>query len=174
MMKIYNVLFLCTGNSARSIMAESSLRRWGGNRFQAFSAGSFPKGKVHPLAIEVLARLDMPTRGLRSKSWDEFTQPGSPPMDLIFTVCDQAAGQACPVLPGHPMTVHWGVEDPAAAEGSEEDRLEVFEQVLNEIDRRIQLFASLRIEAFDPACLREELKRIGQTGGMPLVQSFPL
>jgi arsenate reductase len=174
MMKTYNVLFLCTGNSARSIMAEALLRRWGGNRFQAFSAGSFPKGVVHPLAIKVLKRLDIPADGLSSKSWNEFTKPGSPPMDLIFTVCDQAAGEVCPVWPGRPMMVHWGVEDPAAVEGTEDERLTAFERVLGEMDRRVKLLATLRVEAYEPACLKEELERIGQTGAMPLVQSHPL
>ena len=117
--RIYNVLFLCTGNSARSILAESLLNHWGNGKFRAFSAGSFPKGQVHPLALDLLKRMNLPAEGLRSKSWDEFAAPGAPPIDLIFTVCDNAAGEVCPVWPGKPMTAHWGIADPAAVEGTD-------------------------------------------------------
>lgn len=118
--KIYNVLFICTGNSARSIIAESAMNAIGRGRFQAYSAGSFPKGEVNPYAIEVLRNVNYPTEGLRSKSWDEFSQPSAPALDFVFTVCDKAAGEVCPIWPGHPMSAHWGVEDPGAAGGSEE------------------------------------------------------
>src|SRR5580658_3138178 len=120
--RIYNVLFLCTGNSARSILAESLVNHWGRGKFRGFSAGSFPKGQVHPMAIELLRQLNLPTTGLRSKSWDEFAAPGAPPLDFIFTVCDNAAGEVCPVWPGKPITAHWGIADPAAVEGTDADK----------------------------------------------------
>jgi arsenate reductase len=124
----YNVLFLCTGNSARSILAEANLRKDGAGRFSAYSAGSYPKGTVHPLAIKVLGRLGYPTDGYRSKSWDEFTRPGAPVMDFVFTVCDCAAGEVCPIWPGHPAIAHWGIEDPAAVEGTEIEKERAFVQ----------------------------------------------
>lgn len=127
--KIYNVLFLCTGNSARSIMAEASLNALGKGRFRAFSAGSHPTEQVHPLALEVLKEAQLPVEGLRSKSWEEFARPAAPPLDFVFTVCDKAAGEVCPIWPGQPMTAHWGIEDPAAFDGSEEERRRYFSRI---------------------------------------------
>jgi arsenate reductase (thioredoxin) len=141
--KIYNVLFLCTGNSARSIMAEALLNHLAGDRFKGFSAGSFPKGQVHPLALETLAANHLPTGGYRSKSWDEFAAPGAPTMDFIFTVCDQAAAEVCPMWPGHPTTAHWGIPDPAAVTGSDEVRRRAFREAFLALQRRIELFANL-------------------------------
>jgi arsenate reductase len=143
------VLFLCTGNSARSIMGEVLVNKWGGGRFRGFSAGSFPKGQVHPLTLLLLERLQLPTDGLRSKSWDEFAQPGAPELDFVFTVCDQAAGETCPVWPGQPIRAHWGMEDPAAAQGTDEEKLVVFHRVFRELEGRIKMFCSL--DAFAPA-----------------------
>jgi protein-tyrosine-phosphatase len=157
----YNVLFLCTGNSARSIMAECSLNRWAGGRFRAFSAGSHPRGQVHPLTLETLERLNFKVDGLRSKSWDEFARPDSPPLDFVFTVCDQAAREACPVWPGQPMTAQWGVEDPAAAVGTREVQLRVFQRVYMELDNRIRIFTSLRFEELDKLTLKRSLDEIG-------------
>jgi arsenate reductase len=159
----YNVLFLCTGNSARSILAEALLNRLGGGRFQAFSAGSFPKGEVHPLALETLRRNHLPTEGMRSKSWSEFEAPGAPPLHFVFTVCDRAAQEVCPIWPGQPMTAHWGVEDPAAVEGSEEVRTRAFERAFRELAARISLFTSLRIDALDELTLKRRLDEIGKT-----------
>jgi protein-tyrosine-phosphatase len=171
MTKPYNVLFLCTGNSARSIMAEVILRRWGRDRFQAFSAGSHPRGAVHPMTIELLKRLHHPTEGLRSKSWDEFARPDSPPLDFVFTVCDQAAGEVCPAWPGQPMTAHWGVEDPAAFEGPEDKQRELFRRVYFLLDNRLKIFTSLPLEKLDRLSLQKRLDQIGRTkmaeGEMP-------
>jgi arsenate reductase len=161
MHRVHNVLFLCTGNSARSILAERLMEHHGGGRFRAFSAGSFPKGTVHPLALRLLAEQRLPTEGLRSKSWDEFAEPGAPAMDFVFTVCDQAANETCPVWPGHPITAHWGVPDPAAAEGSEVQRMLAFRDAFGMLDRRIRIFAALRIEALDRLALRGEVEAIG-------------
>ena len=138
----HNVLFLCTGNSARSILAESLLNHWGRGRFRGFSAGSLPRGEVHPLAIELLQTTNLPTEGLRSKSWDEFAAPGAPPIDFVITVCDNAAAEACPVWPGRPMTAHWSIADPAAVEGDAE-RSAAFRKALAELEARIKLFVSL-------------------------------
>lgn len=159
----YNVLFLCTGNSARSIMAECALARWSQGRFNAFSAGSHPKGQVHPMTLELLRRMNYETDHLRSKSWDEFTQPGAPPLDFVFTVCDQAAGEMCPVWPGQPMTAHWGVEDPAAFVGPEDKQFQVFKRIYLELENRIKIFASLRLEALDRLTLKARLEAIGRT-----------
>ena len=148
-----NVLFLCTGNSAHSILAESLLNHWGRGRFQAFSAGSFPKGQVHPAAIELLEWARLPTEGLRSKSWDEFARPGSPSLDLIFTVCDNAAAESCPIWQGHPMTLHWGLEDPAAVVGSDTDRWLAFRKTYRELDARIEAFVDLPIASLDKSAL---------------------
>jgi arsenate reductase (thioredoxin) len=159
----YNVLFLCTGNSARSILAEALLNRLGDGRFQAFSAGSFPKGEVHPLAIATLRNNHLPTEGFRSKSWSEFAAPDSPPLHFVFTVCDRAAQEVCPIWPGQPMTAHWGVADPAAVEGSDEAKTRAFERAFREMAARISLFTSLRIEALDELSLKRELDEIGRT-----------
>lgn len=159
----YNVLFLCTGNSARSLIAESVLNKLGAGRFRAFSAGSFPKGKPHPMALEVLRRGDYPTEGLRSKSWDEFAAPDAPEIDFIFTVCDNAAGETCPIWPGHPITAHWGIEDPAAVEG--EGQREAFSTALFYLRRRIELFLALPIESIDSMTLKNKLREIGAQAG---------
>jgi len=159
----YNVLFLCTGNSARSILAEALLNRLGGGRFQAFSAGSFPKGDVHPLTIATLQRNHLPTEGLRSKSWSEFSTPDSPPLHFVFTVCDRAAQEVCPIWPGQPMTAHWGIPDPAAVEGSDEMKTRAFERAFREMAARISLFTSLRIDALDELSLKRQLDEIGKT-----------
>jgi arsenate reductase (thioredoxin) len=158
----YNVLFLCTGNSARSILAESLLNHCGMGRFQGFSAGSFPKGQVHPMALELLKRMNLPSQGFRSKSWDEYAAPGAPPIDFIFTVCDNAAGEVCPVWPGKPMTAHWGIADPAAAEGSDADKAFAFRKALKELETRTKLFVQLPIASLDQMTLREKLRAIGQ------------
>jgi len=162
MTRPYNVLFLCTGNSARSIMAEVILRRWGRDRFNAFSAGSHPRGAIHPMTIETLQRLHFSTEGLRSKSWSEFSHPGSPPLDFVFTVCDQAAGEVCPVWPGQPMTAHWGVDDPAAFTGPKDKQIEVFRRVYLELDNRIKIFTSLPLTKLDRLSLQKRLDQIGK------------
>lgn len=160
----FNVLFLCTGNSARSILAEGLLNGLGGDRFRAYSAGSSPKGEVHPLAIATLGSYSLPTAGYRSKSWDEFAAPDAPKMDFIITVCDNAAGEVCPVWPGQPMTAHWGVSDPAAHEGSEEERLKAFHDAARMLKRRIELFLSLPLDRLDALSLQHKLRGIGQSG----------
>jgi protein-tyrosine-phosphatase len=160
--RAYNVLFLCTGNSARSILAESLLNHWGRGKFRAFSAGSFPKGQVHPKALEPLKRMNLPSEGLHSKSWEEFAAPQAPPLDFIFTVCDNAAGEVCPVWPGKPMTAHWGIPDPAAVEGSDADQAFAFRKALRELETRIKLFAELPIASLDQMTLREKLRAFGQ------------
>ena len=161
--RVYNVLFLCTGNSARSILAESLLNHDGAGRFAAFSAGSFPKGQVHPMALEVLKSLGFPHAAFRSKSWDEFSGPDAPVFDFIFTVCDNAAGETCPIWPGHPMTAHWGIEDPAAIEG--EGQRDAFVQALRYLRRRIELFLALPLSAIDDMALKAKLKDIGRQEG---------
>jgi arsenate reductase (thioredoxin) len=161
--RIFNVLFLCTGNSARSVLAESALNKLGAGKFRAFSAGSFPKGQVHPMALELLDSLGYPTEDLRSKSWDEFAQSGAPVFDFIFTVCDNAAGETCPIWPGHPMTAHWGIEDPAAVEG--EGQLEAFKLALIFLTNRISLFLALPHDSLDELAMRNKLREIGRTEG---------
>ncbi len=160
----YNVLFLCTGNSARSIFAESLMNHWSRGQFHAFSAGSHPKGAVHPLALETLRRNHFPTEGLRSKSWDEFAQPGAPPLHFVFTVCDNAAGEVCPLWPGQPMTAHRGVEDPAAVEGTDDVKMRAFNKAFRELDARIRIFSSLRIDKLDQMAWQKQLDAIGKTG----------
>ena len=159
----YNVLFLCTGNSARSILAEALINHWGRGHFVGYSAGSFPKGKVHPIALELLEHLNMPTADMRSKSWDEFAKPGAPKLDFVFTVCDNAAAEECPVWPGQPMTAHWGVADPAAVEGSDTDQWLAFRQAFRELESRIKIFTSLPIKSLDRVKLQERLREIGQS-----------
>ena len=165
----YTVLFLCTGNSARSILAEALLDHLGGARFKGHSAGSFPKGAVHPLALALLTEQGLSRDDLRSKSWDEFARPGAPAMDFVFTVCDQAAGEACPVWPGHPVQAHWSIEDPAAATGEPEARRRAFERVYGELERRIQALVRLPIAMLDRAALRARIEGLagdvaGRTG----------
>ena len=159
----YNVLFLCTGNSARSIMAEALLNLRGAGRFQAYSAGSHPKGEVHPLALEVLKRNHLPVEQLRSKSWDEFATADAPRLDFVFTVCDRAAAEVCPFWPGQPMTAHWGVQDPAEATGSAAEQARAFQQAFRELDARIMNFTSLRLESLDQLTLQRQLDAIGKT-----------
>lgn len=159
----YNVLFLCTANSARSIMAESILNALGGGRFRAFSAGSHPSGHVHPLALDLLARNGYPTSGVRSKSWGEFTSPGAPAIDFVITVCDASAVEVCPVFPGRPVSAHWGVPDPASASGSDLDKRRAFAEVLGTLRRRVQNLTSLPFDSVDKIALRGQLREIGQS-----------
>ena len=160
---IKNVLFLCTGNSARSILAESILNQSGKDRFRAYSAGSFPAGRVNPLAIELLQREGFSTDNLRSKSWDEFAKPDAPKLDFIFTVCDNAAGETCPVWPGKPVSAHWGIEDPAAIEGSDDERRKAFFLAFNHLQRRIGLFLAIPMKKLDHLALKMELDSIGKS-----------
>jgi len=157
----YNVLFLCTGNSARSILAEALINQYGPSKFKGFSAGSHPKGQVHPIALELLQRMNFPTEGLRSKSWDEFATPGSPPLDFVFTVCDNAAGEVCPYWPGQPMTAHWSVPDPAAVEGTDTEKWMAFRDTFRLLDNRVKLFTSLPLGLLDRIKLQESLDAIG-------------
>ena len=161
--RVFNALFLCTGNSARSIIAEAILRHWSRGRFQAFSAGSFPKGAVHPMTLELLQKMRLPIDGLRSKSWSEFARAGAPKMDFVFTVCDQAASEPCPVWPGQPMTAHWGVPDPAAVEGTDDDKRQAFRAAYITLDSRIKLLISLPAEKLDRLALQRELDRIAKS-----------
>jgi arsenate reductase len=158
----FNVLFLCTGNSARSIMAEALLNYWWKGRFQAFSAGSHPKGQVHPLALALLRRNGVPVDNPRSKSWDEFSGSDAPPLDFVFTVCDDAAREVCPVWPGQPMTAHWGIHDPAAVDGTPQEKERAFNKAFRELDARLKLFTSLRLDALDQLALKRELDAIGR------------
>ena len=160
--RVYNVLFLCTGNSARSILAEAVLTKLGAGRFRAFSAGSHPTGAIHPLALAALAEHDLASAGLRSKSWDELAVPGAAPLDFVFTVCDDAAGEACPVWPGQPMTAHWGMSDPAAFTGPETEQRWLFRRTLRELERRIEIFVSLSIASLDRLALKRRLDAIGK------------
>ncbi|HJY75537.1 MAG TPA: arsenate reductase ArsC [Burkholderiales bacterium] len=160
--RLYNVLFLCTGNSARSILAEAYLNAAGAGRFRAFSAGSHPTGKVNPLALELLERKQLQTEGLRSKSWDEFAQPGAPTLNFVFTVCDNAAGETCPLWPGQPVTAHWGVPDPAAVVGSEEEKRHAFVNAFVALSTRIDLFLNLPIEKLEARALKKSLDEIGR------------
>ena len=161
----YNVLFLCTGNSARSIMAEALLNKLGGGRFNAFSAGSHPKGAINPFTLKVLASYGFPTEGYRSKSWDEFASPGAPALDFAFTVCDSAAGETCPVWPGQPMTAHWGIEDPAAVEGTDIEKEKAFVTAFKYLRNRISIFVSLPIGSLDKMVLERKLHEIGHMDG---------
>ena len=156
----YNVLFLCTGNSARSVLAESILRKDGEGRFTAFSAGSHPKGAINPFALKVLAAYGYPTEGFRSKSWDEFAVPGAPQLDFVFTVCDSAAGEACPVWPGQPMTAHWGIEDPAAVDGSDIEKERAFNTAFRYLKNRISVLTSLPIRSLDRLTLNAKLRGV--------------
>ncbi|OWQ85668.1 protein-tyrosine-phosphatase [Roseateles aquatilis] len=159
--KVYNVLFICTGNSARSILAEGLLNRMGHGRFHAFSAGSEPRGEVHPLALKALRDLGIATDGLRSKSWEEFARPGAPVMDFVFTVCDQAAGEVCPVWPGQPLTAHWGLPDPAAVEGSEDAKQQAFRAAAVTMKRRLELMMALPLQTLDAMAIHNEVRHIG-------------
>lgn len=163
--RTFNVLFLCTGNSARSILGEALLNHVGGDRFRAYSAGSHPKGQVHPMALEVLTDAGISTDGLRSKAWDEFAVADAPKMDFVFTVCDQAAGEACPLWPGQPMTAHWGIEDPAAVQGTEFQRRAAFEDALNYMRNRIAAFTNLPLTSIDRLTLTSKLRGIGVMDG---------
>lgn len=156
----YNILFLCTGTSARSIIAEALMNFWGRGRFHGYSAGSHPRGEVHPLAVETLEHLRVPAKDPRSKDWEEFVQPDAPVMDFVFTVCDNAAGEQCPVWPGQPMTAHWGIADPAAVEGSDVDKRLAFRRAFAELERRIKIFVSLPIASMDRLKLQARLDEI--------------
>ena len=161
--KPINVLFLCTGNSARSVMAEAILNATGGGRFRAWSAGSHPNGKVNPFALAQIHKAGLPTEGFRSKSWDEFTRPGAPTIDFVFTVCSDAAGEVCPVWPGHPMTAHWGVEDPAAFQGTDDEKNRFFARIYTQLHARIRILTSLPLEKLDQVTTQEKLREIGKT-----------
>ncbi len=158
----FNVLFLCTGNSARSIIAESLINHWGRGKFRGFSAGSHPKGQVHPIALELLRHMKLSTEGLRSKDWSEYGQAGSAPLDFVFTVCDKAAAEVCPVWPGQPMTAHWGVPDPAAVEGPDTEKWLAFREAFRVLENRIKIFVSLPIASLDRLKLKQRLEEIGR------------
>jgi arsenate reductase len=160
----YNVLILCTGNSARSILGEALINHWGQGKFVGYSAGSTPKGQVHPIALQLLEHMKLPTAGLRSKSWDEFAKPGAPPLDFVFTVCDNAAGEACPYWPGQPVTAHWGLEDPAAVQGSDAEKWLAFRKTFRELESRIKAFTSLPIRSLEKTKLQARLDEIGRKG----------
>lgn len=157
----FNVLFICTANSARSIMAKSLLAHWGKDKFRAFSAGSFPKDEIHPSALRLLQTLDMPTESLRSKSWEEFATPDAPVMDFVFTLCDEAAGETCPLWPGQPVTAHWGLPNPAAVKGSEIERAKAFRDTYRALERRIKIFVALPIASLDRISLARRVESIG-------------
>ncbi|WP_042882397.1 arsenate reductase ArsC [Cupriavidus necator] len=160
--KVYNVLFLCTGNSARSVLAEVQLNALGGGRFRAYSAGSHSKGEIHPLTLQLLTQMGLPTVGLRSKSWSEFATSDAPVMDFVFTVCDQAAGEQCPIWPGQPITAHWGVPDPAAVEGSDETKKRAFKDAAATLRKRLDLFKSLPLASLDRLAVKKEVTNIGK------------
>jgi len=160
--RVFNVLFLCAGNSARSILAEATLNHRGHERFRAFSAGSHPNGTVNPYVLALLQRVGIATDGLRSKSWDEFEQPGAPVLDFVFTVCDNAAGEVCPIWPGQPVTAHWGVPDPAAVEGSELEKTNAFRDAFTTLQRRIELSTSLPFASLDRMAIHDHVRTIGQ------------
>ncbi|HUX46327.1 MAG TPA: arsenate reductase ArsC [Terracidiphilus sp.] len=162
MQKVYNLLVLCTGNSARSILGEALFNTLGAERFKAFSAGSHPTGRVNPFAIEQVKALGYPTESLRSKSWDEFARPGAPELDFVITVCDKAAGELCPLWPGKPVTAHWGFPDPAAVQGTDEDKRAAFARTLQQIRNRVQLFLSLPVETLDRMALERQMREIGR------------
>jgi arsenate reductase len=162
MQKPYNILVLCTGNSARSIMGEALFNTLGAGRFKAYSAGSHPTGKVNPFAIEQVQRLGYPVEGLRSKSWDEFAEPGAPQMDFVITVCDNAAGEVCPFWPGQPVTAHWGFPDPAAVVGTDEEKRAAFAKTLHQIRNRLQLFLSMSLETLDRAAIKNRMRDLGK------------
>jgi protein-tyrosine-phosphatase len=161
--RTFNVLFLCTGNSARSILSEALLNKRGQGQFRAFSAGSHLAGRVNPYALALLQRMGYPTGGLRSKSWDEFAAPGAPELEFVFTVCDNAAGEVCPMWPGQPITAHWGIPDPAAADGTDEQKRKAFEDAFRILERRISLFLSLPIRSLEQLVLQERLSEIGRS-----------
>ena len=163
--RLFNVLFLCTGNTARSVLAESILRKAGAGKFRSFSAGSQPKGSVNPFALKVLGAHDYPTDGFRSKSWEEFSGPDAPQMDFVVTVCDSAAGEACPLWPGQPITAHWGIEDPATVEGTDIEKERAFEQAFRYLSRRIEAFAALPVASLGALKLQSEMRRIGRLDG---------
>ncbi|MDP1538382.1 MAG: arsenate reductase ArsC [Burkholderiales bacterium] len=165
--KIYNVLFLCTGNSARSILAEALLNAMGKGQFKAYSAGSYPAGAVNPLALELLNANRMETAGLRSKNWDEFARPGAPKLDFVITVCDNAAGEVCPVWPGQPMSAHWGIPDPAAVKGSDAEKRKAFFIAYNQLSNRLSIFVNLPLTNLDKLSLQKKLDDIGKTGAQP-------
>jgi len=165
--RVYNVLFLCTGNSARSILAEVLIEHWGKGRFNGYSAGSFPKGAVHPLALEELERHHLPTSGLHSKSWSEFAHPGAPVMDFAFTVCDQAANEACPVWPGNPVTAPWGIPDPAVLDGTEAEQRKAFRSAYLELENRIKIFVALPIDRLDRLAIKRQVDEIGRLRAIP-------
>ncbi len=164
--QVRNVLLLCTGNSARSVMAEVLLNHWGIGRFRGFSAGSHATGQVHPFTIDLLKQLKLPTAGLRSKSWDEFARAGAPVMDFVFTVCHQAPGEVCPVWPGHPITAHWGFPDPAAFVGPEAEKRAVFADVFRQIENRIKIFAALPLEKVDRLAIQRQVRELGAKVGV--------
>jgi len=158
----YNVLFLCTGNSARSILGEALMDFWGNRKFKGWSAGSHPKGSVHPIALDLLRHMKLPTEGLRSKDWIEFAAPGAPRLDFVFTVCDKAAAEVCPVWPGQPMSAHWGVPDPAAVEGTDAERWAAFRETFRVLENRIKIFTSLPLDKLDRLKLKQQLDAIGR------------
>ena len=163
----FNVLILCIGNSARSILGEALINHWGRGKFIGHSAGSTPKGSVHPIALQLLRQMKLPTEGLRSKSWDEFARPGAPPLDFVFTVCDNAAGESCPYWPGQPMTAHWGLEDPAAVRGAEAEQWLAFRETFRELEHRVRAFTSLPARTLDKVSLQARLREIGATISSP-------